>query len=67
MFGALLRGSRRALVALALAVSPAIAQSGNPAENAISPPGPGKHTPEILAELGYDKAAQEQLRADKVV
>jgi len=54
-------------VALALAVSPAIAQSGNPAENAISPPGPGKHTPEILAELGYDKAAQEQLRADKVV
>jgi len=31
------------------------------------PAGLGEHTAEILAELGYDKAAQEQLRADKVV
>jgi crotonobetainyl-CoA:carnitine CoA-transferase CaiB-like acyl-CoA transferase len=31
------------------------------------PPGLGEHTAEILAELGYDKAEQERLRADKVV
>jgi crotonobetainyl-CoA:carnitine CoA-transferase CaiB-like acyl-CoA transferase len=31
------------------------------------PPSLGEHTAEILAELGYDKAEQERLRADKVV
>jgi crotonobetainyl-CoA:carnitine CoA-transferase CaiB-like acyl-CoA transferase len=31
------------------------------------PPGLGEHTTEILAELGYDKAEQERLQADKVV
>jgi crotonobetainyl-CoA:carnitine CoA-transferase CaiB-like acyl-CoA transferase len=31
------------------------------------PPGLGQHTAEILAELGYDAAEQERLRAAKVV
>jgi crotonobetainyl-CoA:carnitine CoA-transferase CaiB-like acyl-CoA transferase len=31
------------------------------------PPGLGWHTAEILAELGYDKAEQERLRADNVI
>jgi steroid delta-isomerase len=35
MFGSLLRGSRSALTAAVLAASPAMAQSGNPAEDAI--------------------------------
>jgi ketosteroid isomerase-like protein len=35
MFGSLLRGSRSALTATALAISPAAAQSANPAEDAI--------------------------------
>ncbi|MSP44172.1 MAG: CoA transferase [Alphaproteobacteria bacterium] len=30
-------------------------------------PEPGQHTAEVLAELGYDPAAIEKLRADKVV
>jgi formyl-CoA transferase len=30
-------------------------------------PEPGQHTAEVLRELGYDAAAIEKLRADKVV
>jgi len=30
-------------------------------------PEPGQHTAEVLAELGYDSAAIEKLRADKVI
>jgi crotonobetainyl-CoA:carnitine CoA-transferase CaiB-like acyl-CoA transferase len=48
-------------------VSQAVGLSRTPATVASAPPELGEHTEEILAELGYDKAAVEALRQKKVI
>jgi len=48
-------------------VSQAVGLSRTPATIASAPPELGEHTDEILAELGYDKAAIEALRLKKVI
>jgi crotonobetainyl-CoA:carnitine CoA-transferase CaiB-like acyl-CoA transferase len=48
-------------------VGPPVKLSETPLEVRLRPPLFGEHTAEILAELGYDAAAQERLRAQGVI
>ena len=48
-------------------VGPPIGMSRTPPSVATPTPEPGEHTVEILAELGYDEAAVERLRAAQIV
>jgi formyl-CoA transferase len=48
-------------------VNQAVKLSRTPARMASAPPEAGEHTEEILAELGYDKAATAALREKKIV
>jgi len=48
-------------------VNQAVGLSRTPATVASAPPELGEHTDEILAELGYDKAAIDALRQKKVI
>jgi formyl-CoA transferase len=48
-------------------VNQAVKLSRTPARMASAPPEVGEHTDEVLKELGYDKAAIDALRQQKVV